>query len=969
MQRNDSSSPRARRGAQGHAARPPRLCLRLVVTLFAVWSLAALALFRGMSSGSRAALLDVSRRGSGEAVKSAQELQELNDARLGGGADLPALRGDSPALRGDSLALRDDSLDALHALELQARSQGATAKALLAHSTGGAALQLGPQLERLARGWDVIAAQAAEARARGAGKSDLSSLRTQAAALERASSDVAARTALSRDEESEGGAGSGTPDGAEGESDVVRYVDVRRGTLNLNSRAVSRGNVLPVMTLPLGMNHWTVVNQDKRVAWFFHPESPRFAGVRCSHQPSPWIGDYAYFDVLPFFDGHGEPPGAAKHTYDVEGAEMGPSHLSLSVDSQCTGWWLLFFGGAKSCLHLELAATAHGAQLRIRFPPGSQRRGLQLRHLEQLEVEAPGAGRLSDNAFSFSGRARDWAVMNRSAVAGLGMWVAARVSGEALHEPQLARGGSGVAGSVTWSAAAAAAREAPDQRDSGVVLVRIGTSFISREQALLALERETSAPFDEVQRQGRAAWQRMLGRVAVTSFSLEESEALERKTMLYTCLYRALLFPRQLGETDASGSQVHYSPYDGKGATYAGPLSTDSGFWDAYISVYPFLHLVYPDLAAQVLEGWVNAIREDPGRMLAQWASPGRVGSMVGAMGEVSMAEAIVNGALGNESAREAYDYLVRSATAVGTTNGRAFLDEYIRLGFVPHQDKRSDEVALSQNYYLADHCVSLVARRMGNASLADALRARSLLWPKLFDQERQFFVEKNADGATSPRFNEFAWMGPYTEGGPWQYRFYVPHDPQGLRRAYAAANNGDPNALCAKLNEMMTAPNTVSIGHMIHEALELKQQAFGQYAHNNQPVHHVLYLFAHAGCPLDGQKWLHRTLTTLYGPKGFSGDEDNGEMASWYVLSSFGLFALVPGSGEYQLGAPPLFDRVTVRRPASLGGTLRISKKAQATTATRAVWNGVSVNIASDAKAIPYRDLLRGGDLVFEAA
>jgi predicted alpha-1,2-mannosidase len=391
------------------------------------------------------------------------------------------------------------------------------------------------------------------------------------------------------------------------------------------------------------------------------------------------------------------------------------------------------------------------------------------------------------------------------------------------------------------------------------------------------------------------------------------------------------------------------------------------------------LHLIFPELAAQVAEGWVNAIREDPDHMLPQWSAPNRLPSMVGSMGEVSMAEAIVNGALSPSSARVAYDYIKKSALET-TKNGRAHMSQYISLGFVPGAPGRSDTVATSQNYFLADYAASLAAQHMGDIDVANTLRKRSGGWTHLWEPDSMFFREKSSSGSFSSTFDQYLWRGPYTEGGPWQYRFYVPHDPKGLRRAYEAAGakqgrtSKHGSHMCDQLVEMMVGNSKVNSREMIHEIKEMQQHCFGQYAHNNQPSHHIMYMFAHAGCALEGQKWIHHTLRTQYTSAGFAGDEDNGEMASWYTLSSLGLYALVPGSGKYQVGAPPLFQSVTIRRKAP-HGDLRIRRSLQVyvnprekfTPASSVSWRGIKHDLASDAVLLSYSELLEGGELVFD--
>lgn len=731
-------------------------------------------------------------------------------------------------------------------------------------------------------------------------------------------------------------------------------VDVLRGTANKDWRSVSRGNALPIIARPLGMTHWTLTNVLSN-QWMFNPGQPTLASIRCTHQPSPWIGDYGFFDFMPLL---GIASRTSKDTYDLAAAVFKPHYVKVKVTSQCVG---------ASCTELELTGTRHGAHVRWRTPQVAGGRSAELQTQLELGVKFHFLEGLSVTVLSATtARVSGWSKKHTvfSPPATLRHYMSAEV--EVLGGSHL-RVGTGAAdkSSLLWSSADGAATD---------VVMRVGTSFISDEQA--ARNRDSEMPagvgFAATEQEGHKDWNALLSRVAVT-FDGTPQQAADHKETLYSCMYRALLFPRQLGEYDENGRLVHWSPYDGKGDTHAGPLSTDSGFWDAYRAVYPMLHLVFPDLVKPVLEGWVNAIREDPANMLVQWASPGRVGSMEGSMGEVSLAEGIVNGAITGESAKVAYEYIRTSATDTRKANGRKHLAEYVRNGYVPQSARRDGTVSLSLNYYLTDHVASLAAEAMGDAVTAATLRKRATRWrDTLFDDKTLFFRAKDTSGRFTP-FKEFEWMGSYMEGGPWQYRFYLPHDPKGLREAYGG---GDPSTLCKVLKQAMEAKGVVSNRQKIHEEVEMLKHSFGQYAHNNQPVHHVLYMFAHAGCPLEGQKWLHHTLATQYGDFGYAGDEDNGEMSSWYILSSFGLYSLLPGSGAYQVGAAPVFKSITIHRRGRAGaGDLIINRETpfslkplqQFNPAKTATWNGKNIDLATDAQTIPYNELLKGGTLTFK--
>lgn len=626
---------------------------------------------------------------------------------------------------------------------------------------------------------------------------------------------------------------------------LVSYVDVFYGTGTISGSSLSTGNLFPVVALPHGFNHWTIATRGTS-PWFFDPNSHSFKGIRCTHQPSPWIGDYAYFDIRNPHDEY----------WDKDLSTITPSFMKIVGKSST----------------MSLVPTNTGAVLKVSG-------------VKTIKFDG-----ISD--WKRVGKYKMVGTVKRSSI---------------FHTPTHTVLHVVAMSSVPW--------------DSGELdVIRIGTSFISESQAL---ENMPTDNFELLVKTNDRIWDGMLGKIKVYGRGPIEK--------FYTMLYRALLFPRQLVEPN----WMHYSPYDRAGGIFEGPLSTDSGFWDAYRTVYPLLHLAFPDIAKMTLDGWVNSIKEDPNGKLAQWASPGKVDSMEGSMGEITIAEGILNDAITDVDA--AWGYLRRSCFE--SDGGRESFDLYLRYGYVPGQ------VSLSLNYYLSDYVVSLAAQKLGYHEEAVTLLHRSRNWNKLFDYDNKFFRPKNSKGSFQGKFDQYEWMGPYREGGPWQYRFYVPHDPDGLNSI------GYGGMMCKYLNEMMTGSNKVSNRNKIHEETEMQRHSFGQYSHNNQPVHHVMYLFAHAGCASSGQRWIRHVLNTQYTDSGFSGDEDNGEMSAWFILSSMGLYSLVPGSGKYQVGAPPLFDDIYLEERG-----IRITNKYGVDN-----WQSVEINgelITGDLVQIDLRDI-----------
>jgi len=227
--------------------------------------------------------------------------------------------------------------------------------------------------------------------------------------------------------------------------------------------------------------------------------------------------------------------------------------------------------------------------------------------------------------------------------------------------------------------------------------------------------------------------------------------------------------------------------------------------------------------------------------------------------------------------------------------------------------------------------------------------------------------------GKFTDGFDEFAWGTDYTEAGPWQFRFYVPFDPQGLADLYQDANMD----MCDVLERMQTMSGVVHLGGYtteIHEQVEMTENCWGQYAHNNQPSHHILYMFngldrdgVRGSCAAKGQYYLRKVQRELYNyrPAMYAGDEDNGEMSAWYVMSSLGLFSLSPASTELIFGTP-LYAHVDILIDTELNTILTII--AENNTPNNVYiqsvsWNGIDI---SHRNGIEYDELMRGGSLIF---
>ena len=385
-----------------------------------------------------------------------------------------------------------------------------------------------------------------------------------------------------------------------------------------------------------------------------------------------------------------------------------------------------------------------------------------------------------------------------------------------------------------------------------------------------------------------------------------------------------------------------------------GVMYADHGYWDVYRAWYPFMSLVFPERLGEILAAWVNAYSE--GGWMPQFPAPGYRACMSGSLIDSLFADAILKDISGFDR-QHAYEGLRKHAMEPGDPSrgyGRQGIEHYLKLGYLP-ANRVDQSVAETADAAYGDFCIGQIAAALGKRDDADLFRKRSENWRKIFDPQTRFFRGKNEDGSWLEPFDPFTWGSPYEEGAAWQHRWNVPHDLPGLIAAM-----GGEQATVAALEEMCTLPPRFNVGvygQEIHEMSEMAALPFGQYMHNNQPVHNVLYLFAAAGRPDRTQYWVRRVLNEAYSANDFCGDEDTGSMSAWYILSALGFYPLCPGKPEYTLGAP-LFPHAVIHP----GGGKKIVIEAPRNGPATPYTSRVMVNEAESRSSIIEHGTLTGG-------
>ncbi len=658
-----------------------------------------------------------------------------------------------------------------------------------------------------------------------------------------------------------------SPAGSQAAQDPLDFVNVLQGTAS--TRVFSRGNTLPIAAAPFGMAHWTI-QSDSNTDWMFQPNERRLQGLRCTHQLSPWLSDYGEAVFLPVCGDPDPDPSLRSCSWLPERSTLRPYSFRLSLP--------------RYQADVEMIPTERSALISARFSSGGP---------PAFMIDVP----RNDDAIQCDAATRTIRFRSSNNEGGVPPNFAT------YYMVRLDR---------SWDATEI--RNLPDRRVAIVryaggdsVVARIATSFISYEQAERNLQCElTTKSADQIRAETAASWHKYFDQIEV------ESDDLAQLRTFYSCLYRALLFPRIWHEPDGAGKLHHFSPYNGK--VVPGVMYADHGYWDTYRAWYPFMSILYPEKLAEILQAWVNAYTE--GGWLPQFPAPGYRACMTGSLIDSVFGDAAAKGIRGFDLAT-AYEGLRKHATQPGAPDrgyGRRGIEDYLRLGYVS-VDHVEQSVAETADAAYGDFCIAQVAKALGRDRDSDMFLTRSRNWRNVFDAGSGFLRGKHADGTWLEPFDEFAWGSPYVEGSAWQHRWDVPQDIPGL----ITAMGGNERAV-VHLERMLSLSPIFHVGvygQEIHEMSEMAAVNFGQYAQSNQPVHHLLYIFALAGRPDRTQYWVRRVMSELYGPEKFPGDEDTGSMAAWFLLGALGFYPVCPGKAEYVLGVP-LFRRTTLHLPGA---------------------------------------------------
>ena len=650
----------------------------------------------------------------------------------------------------------------------------------------------------------------------------------------------------------------------------VDYVSTLVGTQS--KFELSTGNTYPATALPWGMNFWTPQTGKMGDGWAYTYDADKIRGFKQTHQPSPWMNDYGQFAIMPITGGL------------VFDQDRRASWFSHKAEVAKPYYYKVYL--ADHDVTTELAPTERAVMFRFTYPETKNAYVIvdafdKGSYVKVIPEENKIIGYSTKNSGGVPENFKNYFVIQFDKPF---TFVSTVFENNILPNETEAKGNH--TGAVIGFAT----------KKGEIVHARVASSFISPEQAELNLKELGKNSFDQLVANGREIWNREMSKIEI------EDDNIDKLRTFYSCLYRSMLFPRSFYEIDAKGQVMHYSPYNGE--VRPGYMFTDTGFWDTFRCLFPFLNLMYPSMNQKMQEGLVNTYKESG--FLPEWASPGHRDGIVGNNSASVVADAYIKGLRGYDI-ETLWEALKHGANAHlrGTASGRLGYESYNQLGYVANNIGIGQNVARTLEYAYNDWAIYTLGKKLGKPeSEIDIYKKHALNYKNVYHPERKLMVGKDNKGVFNPNFDAVDWSGEFCEGNSWHWSFCVFHDPQGLINLM-----GGKKEFNAMMDSVFVIPGKLGMESrgMIHEMREMQVMNMGQYAHGNQPIQHMVYLYNYSSEPWKAQYWIREIMNKLYtaGPDGYCGDEDNGQTSAWYVFSALGFYPVCPGTDEYIIGTP----------------------------------------------------------------
>lgn len=616
------------------------------------------------------------------------------------------------------------------------------------------------------------------------------------------------------------------------------FVNTKMGTNSAMS--FSRGNTLPLCQLPFGMCAFSPQTEiGSEPSWFYNPNKDYIEGIRLTHQPSPWIGDYGPLLFSLARDAYAKPQKSK-----IVNEELMPHYIKYTLDSSlCLEITPCERGGA----FVASACDQPSAVFSIYSVFGNTSFELKGNYLHITNDYTD-----KSDAHNFT------------------QHTVVSIKGAKIGKIDIKNGSCHIS-------------------FKGKISGTIAISYISYEQALLELSRIKS--FEDTLKNAEDVWENTLSKIEL------DSENQTQVGIFYSCMYRAFLFPHKAYEIDIDGMSIHYSPF--KGTVLSGVRYTDYGFWDTYRTSIPLFCILARDELEKMLEGFLNDYYE--GGYLPRWTSLGEVGCMPSTLIDGAIAEAVNCGVGSSKLHNELLKAMIHHANVPSSDPryGREHLSKYLEYGYVPYTEGQ-ESVNLSLDFAYGDWCIARVSELLGNSELAREYYARSLGWEKLFDKETGFVVARDELGNKRSDFDPFVWGYDYTESSAFQNIFGAPHALD--RVAELLGGNDEAIKRLDEIFNTPPEFKHGRYGCEIHEMTEMANapKGLGQCAISNQPSFSIPFLYSYYGNKKKSDYYVSKIASECFVPDSYPGDEDNGSMSAWYIFATLGKFPICPGSGKW---------------------------------------------------------------------
>jgi predicted alpha-1,2-mannosidase len=695
------------------------------------------------------------------------------------------------------------------------------------------------------------------------------------------------------------------------------------------------GHTYPGPSLPFGMIQ---PGPDTRLTGWdscagYHYSDTRIIGFSHTHLSGTGIPDYGDVLVMPTSGPTAETPTAAGRRLLEVGADGIPAYASAFTHAEeeaSPGYYAVRL--ADTDIRAELTTTLRVGLHRYRFPAGRNARVvLDLVHRD--EVLDSSLTMVGNQELTGHRRSKGWAKDQRLFFVirfSRPFSASAVVSDERLDGSARAADSKSIRAIFDFGV------------DGGPLLVKVGISAVSIEGARANIDAELPGwDFDAVRRAASDAWEHELARIRV------DGGTRDQRVVFYTALYHAMLTPNVYMDVDGRYRGRDLEIHKAEGFTYYSVFS----LWDTFRALHPLLALIDRARTADFVKTMLRQY-EEGGRLPVWELSGNETDTMIGYHAVPVIADAIAKGidAGGGFDAKFALDAMMHSAD-----EDRAGLDAYKRRGYIDGGDA-SEDVSRTLEYAYDDWCIATVAARLGRADVAARFFRRAQAWRNLFDPSTGF-MRARVEGQWFAPFDPSEVNSHYTEANAWQYSFFVPQDVDGLM----AALGGDA-AFARKLDALFAADSRTT-GRDQADITGL----VGQYAHGNEPSHHIAYLYAFAGQPWKTQAMVRRLVDTMYAPRpdGMIGNDDCGQMSAWLVMSALGFYAVTPGSNQYVVGSP-LFPRASIH--LENGREFRMVTHAPSAVVAAPYIRSARLNgVAYDRSFLEYGSVAAGGELEIE--